>query len=148
MQALVTATCLPTRRDELEKIGSEILNTFHGAFNTGNALAWAQQLNYPHVRLAGGKVQVWNTPEEYARDNDVTPMREKLNWGWTQFNWFKMVQGDEEKMHFVVETSRYTPTCKKIMTFDSFYVITKQEGRWGVQFRSSYVGIFSTNSAF
>lgn len=148
MTQSASVQCCGQRWEELEKIGSEVLHTYLGIFNTGNALAWAKSLHYPHIRLAGGKVQVWNTPEDYARDNDVTPMKEGVNWGWTQWNWVKMIQADETKMHFTVGVTRYTPDCQKIVTFESFYVLTKINDRWGIQFRSSYAGIFAENSAY
>lgn len=45
-------------QNELEKIGMQALDDFLTTFNSGDPMAWAATLNYPHVRLAGGKVQV------------------------------------------------------------------------------------------
>ena len=45
-----------------------VLNSFMDTFNSRYMQSWAQTLNYPHVRLAGGKVTVWNTQEEYAAE--------------------------------------------------------------------------------
>lgn len=133
---------------ELEQAGLKALDEFLETFNSGDPKAWAATMQYPHVRLAGGKVQVWNTPEEYARDNDVSALREKSNWGYTVWDWRKMVQADPEKLHFAVQFSRYTPDHKKIVSFESFYILTKVHGRWGTQFRSSYAGVIVSNTAF
>ena len=35
-------------------------------FNSKDMAAWSETLNYPHVRLASGKVSVWDTKEDYA----------------------------------------------------------------------------------
>ena len=133
---------------ELEQAGLKALDEFLETFNSGDPMAWAKTMQYPHVRLAGGKVQVWNTPEEYARDNDVRALRDQSGWGYTVWDWRKMVQADPEKLHFAVQFSRYTPEHKKIVSFESFYILTKVEGRWGSQFRSSYAGVIVGNTAF
>lgn len=140
--------CCNEDKAALEKIGLQALDEFIDTFNSGDALAWAKTLQYPHVRLAGGKVQVWNTPEDYARDNDVSKLNKVSQWGYSKWDWRKMVQADPEKLHFAVEFSRYTPDHKKIVSYESFYIIVKANGRWGTQFRSSYAGVITENTAF
>ena len=135
-------------REELEAIGMKALDDFMTAFNSGDPMTWTQTLNFPHVRLAGGKVQVWNTPEEYARDNDVRVLREKSGWASSQWDWRKVVQAADDKIHIAVSFSRYTPEGTKIVSFESFYIITNVDGHWGTQFRSSFAGVIDANTAF
>ena len=135
-------------REELEDIGMKALDDFMTTFNAGDPMAWAATLNFPHVRLAGGKVQVWNTPEEYARDNDVRVLKEKSGWSNSQWDWRKVVQAEDDKVHIAVSFSRYTPEGKKIVSFESFYIITNVDGHWGTQFRSSFAGVIDANTAF
>ena len=42
------------------------LESFMDTFNSKDMNAWSETLNYPHVRLASGKVTVWDTKEDYA----------------------------------------------------------------------------------
>ena len=135
-------------REELEVIGMKALDDFITTFNSGDPMAWAHSLNYPHVRLAGDKVQVWNTPEEYARDNDVRVLKEKSGWSHTEWDWRNVVQAEDDKIHIAVSFSRYTPEGKKIVSFESFYIITNVDGHWGTQFRSSFAGVIDSNTAF
>ena len=135
-------------REELEAIGMKALDDFMTTFNAGDPMAWAATLNFPHVRLAGGKVQVWNTPEEYARDNDVRVLKEKCGWSKSEWDWRKIVQAEDDKIHIAVSFSRYTPEGKKIVSFESFYIITNKNGHWGTQFRSSFAGVIDSNTAF
>lgn len=132
----------------MEQIGMAALDEFIETFNSGDPLRWAKTLHYPHVRLAGNSVQIWNTPEEYARDNDVATLGKASGWGYTKWDWRRLVQADDEKLHVAVQFSRYTPEHKKIVSFESFYIITSQDGRWGTQFRSSYAGVIGDNTAF
>lgn len=135
-------------REELEAIGMKAMDNFLTTFNSGDPMAWARSLNYPHVRLAGGKVQIWNTPEEYARDNDVRVLKEKADWDHTEWDWRKVVQAADDKVHIAVSFSRYTADGKKIVSFESFYIITNVDGHWGAQFRSSFAGVIASNTAF
>ena len=48
---------------ELERAGMAALDEFMETFNSGSPLLWAQSLHYPHVRLGGLAVQIWNSPE-------------------------------------------------------------------------------------
>ena len=137
-----------TQYAALEKEGLAALDEFMVTFNSGDSLTWAKTLHYPHVRLAGGKVQIWNTPEDYARDNDLSALAKKSSWGYSVWDWRKLVQADPDKMHFAVQFTRYTPDHKKIVSYESFYILTKTNGKWGTQFRSSYAGIAAEKSAF
>ena len=106
---------------ELERAGMAALDEFMETFNSGSPLRWAQSLHYPHMRLGGLAVQIWNTPEDYARDNDVSRLREASGWGYTKWDRRKMIQADEDKIHMAVQFSRYTPAHEKIVAFESFY---------------------------
>jgi hypothetical protein len=46
--------------------GLQVLQDFMRTFNARDALAWAQVMNYPHVRLAGDQVIVWHNAADYA----------------------------------------------------------------------------------
>lgn len=135
-------------RQELEAIGMEALDRFMEGFNTGDPTVWTDALNFPHVRLAGGRVQIWNTPEEYSRDNAFDALKEKSGWARSEWDWRKVVQADDDKIHIAVSFSRYTPEGRKIVSFESFYIVTNVNGHWGTQFRSSYAGVIDANTAF
>lgn len=140
--------CLKPGTDTLLKEGCAALDAFMKTFNSGDGKAWAATLNFPHVRLAGNQVQVWNTPAEYAASNDVAELAKSKGWAYTKWTTRILVQKSDEKLHFTTQFTRYNAQNKPIGTFDSLYILTKQGGRWGTQFRSSYVGIVGTKTAF
>lgn len=146
--AMAKDECLEPGNDELLKQGCAALDTFIAAFNAKDAKAWAKTVHYPHVRLAGGQLQIWNTPEEYAESNDARQLEKSSGWarsGWTQRT---LVQRGDDKLHFTTQFARYDANGKVMLTADSLYVLVKKDGRWGAQMRSSYVGVAGRKTAF
>ena len=116
-------------------------------FNSRDSLKWAQTLNYPHVRVAGSEVIVWNTPEDYAKANDLQQFA-KTGWNHSQWDWRRLVQSSDDKLHFLVQFSRYNDAGKPVAAYESLYILTKKNNRWGVQARSSFAGIAIPGAAF
>lgn len=127
--------------------GLQVLQDFLTHFNARDAQAWAGVLHYPHVRLAGGQVTVWNDAAAYAASNDLTPLADT---GWTHsaWDWIQPVQADADKVHFALQFTRYDGQHRAQQAFQALYVVTRQQGRWGVQARSSYAGILAPGAAF
>jgi hypothetical protein len=127
--------------------GYAVLEKFLRAFNARESKAWSNTLNYPHVRLAGGKVQIWETPEAYAASNDVEKFA-GTGWHHTRWDWVKPVQADTQKVHFALQFTRFDSDDKPLSSFQATYVVTLQDGHWGIQARSSYAGIAWPGAAF
>jgi hypothetical protein len=60
--------------------------------------------------------------------------------GWHHSVWDKreVIQSGKDKMHVAVQISRFNADGEKFGTYESFYVLTKQDGHWGTQARSSF----------
>lgn len=127
--------------------GCTVLDNFMTAFNAGEPKAWAATLNFPHVHLAGNEVQVWSTAEEYARQNDVRELG-KSGWSRSRWDWRRLIQQSPDKLHFLVQFTRFGADDKPIGSYESLYIVTRKDGHWGVQARSSYAGIAVKGSAF
>jgi hypothetical protein len=128
-------------------IGCKALDDFMTGFNSKDSLKWAQTLNYPHVRIAGSEVIVWNTPEDYAKANDLQQFA-KTGWHHTRWDWRRLVQSSDDKLHFLVQFTRYNNEDKAMVSYESLYILTKKNDRWGVQARSSFAGIAIPGAAF
>lgn len=114
------------------------LDEFMAAFNSRNMDAWSKTLNYPHVRIASGTVRVWETPEEYAGRDVFSTLTSQYGWHHSVWDKREAVQSGKDKVHFATTFSRYDKDGKKIATFDSLYIVTKQNGHWGTLARSSF----------
>ena len=138
------------------EIPCKALDNFLEAFNSGDELRWAKTLNYPHVRMSGGVVSTWNKPEEYAKDQDTSKLAAATGWKETKWDYRYVVQAGNDgktgsqKYHVALSFTRYDNNDKSIpgQTFDSFYIITNQNGHWGTQFRSSMAGSLHGRSAY
>ena len=126
--------------EEKESVAAAMvaLDEFMAAFNARDPEAWAATLNYPHVRFASGTVRVWETKEEFAAYMDFDAFAERFGWDHSGWDRRDVAQSGKDKVHFATTFSRYDADNKKIATFDSLYVVTKVDGHWGTQARSSF----------
>lgn len=113
------------------------VDAFIDAFNRGDEKAWAATLNYPHVRIASGKVSVWNTPEEYQGAFDFRALKQAA-WDHSEFDYKKVIQSSEDKVHVAVRFTRYRKDGSKIASYEAVYIVTNRDGHWGVHARSSF----------
>ena len=139
-------TCSEAEHAEYANIGCQILDAYLEAFNTGDTLRWAASLHYPHVRITGEQVQVWDTPEAFAGDNDLALLAKQSNWAYSKWMWRKLVHYDPAKMQYLAQSSRHTQNDICISSAQSLYVITRIGSRWAVQSRSTYVGACNDTS--
>lgn len=114
------------------------LDDYMAAFNARDPKAWAATLNYPHVRIAGDAVRVWQTEQEYADYMDFDAFAERFGWDHSAWDSKKVVQSSHNKVHVALQFSRYDADDNKIATYESFYVLTDKDGHWGTQARSSF----------
>jgi hypothetical protein len=89
-----------------------VLDEFMRAFNARDMSGWSATLNYPHVRFASATVTVWPTRADFAAQSP-------------------------DKVHVSTLFQRYNAANEIIGTYQSLYIVTKIDGRWGVQARSS-----------
>lgn len=113
-------------------------DAFMEAFNRSDMAAWRRTLNYPHVRLAEGSVVVSNTPAEYEREWDFAEFARRTGWHHSSYDHKQVVQRGPDKAHVAVRFSRYRADGSKIATYDALYVVTRVDGHWGVQIRSTF----------
>ena len=109
-----------------------------GATPQQGYLAWAATLNYPHVRIAGSEVKVWPTAKEYIEEFDFKRFADQSGWHHSAWDAKNVVQSSADKVHVAVTFTRYKADGTKIETYDSLYVVTKLNGHWGTQARSSF----------
>lgn len=124
--------------DAAVEAGLASLDAYMAAFNARDPEAWAATLNYPHVRIASGSVRVWESAEEFAAYMDFDAFAERYGWDHSEWDKREVVQSGPDKVHFATTFSRYNAEGVRIATFDSLYVVTKVDGHWGTQARSSF----------
>ena len=114
----------------------KVLDSFMSTFNSRDMKTWSKTLNYPHVRLAGGKVTVWSTQEEYAAE-DIFERLASTGWNYSEWLSREVILVSEDKVHISTVFQRYDIDHNPMKKYQSLYIVTKQNGEWGVQARSS-----------
>ncbi len=108
------------------------------AFNARDPMAWAATLNYPHLRIASAEVRVWETEEEFARQMDFDAFAERFGWDHSEWDEIEAIQVAENGANVALTFSRYNADDEVISTFNTLYLVTNENGRWGIRARSSF----------
>jgi hypothetical protein len=114
-----------------------VLDAFMEAFNRVDMAAWERTFHFPHYRLAGGEMSVLEKPGE----QDAAELRRRLEAsGWHHSAWERreIVHLSADKAHVDTRFVRYRSDGSVLAAFDSLYVLTREQGRWGVKLRSSF----------
>lgn len=113
------------------------IDAFFKAFNARDNEALKRTLHYPHVRInEQGRVNTWPTAADAATNFDALTRSE--GWARSSLDSVTMRANDAVKVHFEVVFSRYKADGTKYATYQSLWIVTFQDGGWGVQARSSF----------
>ena len=121
--------------DPLQK-SLAVLDAYMAGINHGDEVAVNAACNFPHVRIAGGKVVVWNDRGDYRLDD----FRARAGDGWARSRWDERtpIHVGADKVHLKVKFSRFRADGSVIGRFETIYIVTSQNGHWGIQARSSF----------
>ena len=113
----------------------ERLNAFMTAFNARDVTAYEATFNFPHVRFASGQVTIIN-PGFHKPDMFTTGALSD----WDHSAWLRreVIHAGPDKVHIDTRFARYRKDGSLIGAFDSIYIVTRVNGRWGIQGRSSF----------
>ena len=112
------------------------MDDYIDGLNRGDENAVNDACNFPHVRLAGGKVTVWHQRGDYRLEAFVA----RAGDGWHHSTWDERlpIHVGADKVHLKVKFSRWRGDGSLLGSFDTIYIVTRQDGRWGIQARSSF----------
>jgi len=115
----------------------KVLDDYMTTFNAHDLKGWEGTYQFPHHRLASGKL----TTLERAGLRDSTKAfaaLEKSGWHHSKWDHRNIIQASGDKIHVDTQFSRYRADGSKIGSYESLYILTLENGRWGVKMRSSY----------
>jgi hypothetical protein len=110
------------------------LDRYLETWNSRDPRLWATSLHFPHVRPAAGPFRLTRNVDEYVAGVDF---EQTAGTGWDHTEWVSrdVVQIGVDKVHAAATWQRYTADGRPLATSAITYVITRQQGRWGVQAR-------------
>ncbi|MEX0875774.1 MAG: hypothetical protein WD646_00355 [Actinomycetota bacterium] len=118
----------------------DVTKAFLDTFNACDAPGHAATLAYPHVRLASGRVLLWETLGDAvaAMELAMPALRERAGWHHSEWDHRKVIHVGPGKVHLDVQFTRYRDDRSVIGVFPAVYVVVEKDGRWLIQGRSSY----------
>ena len=123
--------------DHAEAIAAavKVLDDFMAAFNARDLAAWDRTFNFPSVRLASNRLVILQ-----AGDHKPEMFSQGALADWHHSAWERrdIIHAGPDKVHFDTRFSRFRADGSVIGGFDSIYVVTCEDGHWGVKARSSY----------
>lgn len=94
-------------------------------------------MHFPHLRLADGKFKVYQAPGSNPMDL-FTKLKNEDDWAFSRWDRRKLIQFNDRKAHFQLSYTRFRTDGSVIGSYDSLYILTFQDERWGIQARSSF----------
>ena len=107
------------------------------ALNARDETALIATLHFPHYRLTGGRMKVWERPDEYLRDFYA---RAGEGWHHSAWDFRNVIAAGSDKVHLDVHFTRYCADNSPLGRFRSLWIVANLNGRWAAQVRSSYAG--------
>ena len=112
----------------------EVMDKHISALNDRNTLELASTLHFPHFRLVGTSLKVWETADRYFDDFTA---RAGEHWAYTKLASITIISANANKVHLDVQINRFNAQDQLIADFRSIWVITEIGGIWAAQLRSS-----------
>ena len=127
------------KNSEKEAIETAILWNEEG-FNKRDRKISVDLMHFPHVRLWNNQFSIFNSEEEFLKGFDQqTQKLEQEGWSHTVTEDIKSVQSDESKVHLLLLQSRRNKDDIEIEKFQTLWIMTKIDEKWGIRFRSSFL---------
>ena len=117
------------------------LDEYFRAWNAGDNDAVAAISNFPRLSLGeNGQVVVRETSEAIATDFDAL---RQSGWDHSTLDLAEAVHVSGDKVHFRIVFSRYGADGTPYTTAPGLYVMTNQNGHWGLQLQSILPATFT-----
>ncbi|MBV8682442.1 MAG: hypothetical protein JO111_06185 [Caulobacteraceae bacterium] len=113
----------------------KVLDDFMTAFNARDVEAFEATFNFPSVRLASNTLRVIEKGDHKPEMFGTGALAEWDHSAWERRD---VIHSGSDKVHIDTRFTRYRADGSVIGGFDSIYVVTNQDGHWGVKIRSSY----------
>lgn len=112
-----------------------VLDAFMAAFNARDGKGIDATFNFPHVRFASNTVTVLQ-PGSMTADRFTTGALAE----WDHSEWARrdVIHAGPDKVHIDTRFNRFRKDGSLISGFDSVYIVTRVNGHWGIQGRSSF----------
>lgn len=123
--------------NQYEENAVKVAIAYMDSFNKRDGFGCDKLLNFPHIRLALQGLGIYKEPPMHTSklfDSFIKIAR----WNHSCWDYRRVIHSCETKVHLDIQFSRYRSDGTKIGSYASLWVITNQEGHWGLKIRSSF----------
>ena len=110
------------------------LDDFSRAFESEDLDAMDDCCHFPHYIISGNEVTVWNSRGQI--NHDFFEKLKEAGFKKTIITNRKPVLVSQNKVHFLYSYERVDINDKIMSRHDNLWILTKIDGRWGIQVRS------------
>jgi len=142
--SVLAVLCLPIMTDQAhmqdsatdaEAAARQLIEDFFVAFNAEDNEALQKIANYPHsFLLDNGRVVTAKSADELVMNFEG--MKDREGWHHSTLDAYKVCQSSADKVHVELTFSRHKEDGTNYWTVPALWIVTKQDGKWGIQFRS------------
>ena len=119
--------------EQAERQARAALEGFFVAFSRADNDALQEYCNYPHAFMgAAGSIRVIDDRWEM----DFEALREREDWHSSRLDSARAFLVKEDKVHYEIVFSRLRADGTVYRTVPGLWVMTKQDGKWGLSLRS------------
>lgn len=111
------------------------LDDFMAAFNARDLAAFERTFNFPSIRLASNTLAIIEPGYHKAEMFERGALKDWHHSAWERRN---VIHAGADKVHLDTRFTRYRADGSVIGAFDSIYVVTCENGHWGIKARSSF----------
>jgi hypothetical protein len=123
----------PKVKEEVYKVLDEYID----AFSAKDLDRWEATYHFPHYRLANGYMSVLEKPG-LRNSASIFGALQKTGWSYSRWEHRNIIQASDTKVHVDTRFLRYDKDGILLEAYESLYILTYEDGRWGVKMRSSY----------
>ena len=127
----------PTRQPRngaSEAEARRVIEAYFPLFSKRDAKGLLAVVNFPHIRVTASGTVIIPSAKEWT--GDPTPLESYYDH--TRLDSLTFVQSDAGKAHALVAFSRYKVDGTKYVSYPTLWIVTKVNGHWGIQVRSTF----------
>jgi len=122
------------RNQESEVAARRVINAYFPLFSRRDVAGLLAVVHFPHIRVTASGTVIIPTPSDWT--GDPTPLEDGYHH--TELESLTFVQSDAVKVHALVVFSRYGLDGVRYVSYPTLWIVTKVEGKWGIQVRSTF----------
>jgi predicted Abi (CAAX) family protease len=125
---------------DITKEAVKAVEAFFQTFNAHDSNGNLKTMHFPHIRINGsGQVNIVQSAADVRPlDAVLSYLTETEGWHHSTLDSVEMIHASDIKVHFDIQFSRYKADGSKYAVHKSLWIVTKKNGQWGIQTRSSF----------